>query len=246
MAKRFTETGKWNDPWFRRLSPSAKLLWFWLTDNCDAAGIIDPDFGLASFQIGMEVDEQTMADFGNRVARLECGKWIVAGFIVFQVGEPSRDCKAHKPIFQSLEKHRVERVSKGYPIPLDTVQEKDKDKDTDKDGLRGCGREGVSTTLLPPGFPTTYEAALGMCLTACPEAHGEFVRDVWETLRDVGGKDGSGRQVLQFGGYVGRRWRNEHLEWQAKRNGQHHGNKSRSQAPQRRDNAVLNLPGRYE
>jgi hypothetical protein len=102
----------------------------------------------------------------------------------------------------------------GYSKGIDTVQEKEKDKDKDKEG--GAG-EGNGTVHLPPGFPTTYESALGMCITACPEASGEYVRDVWETLRDVGGKDGSGRQVLQFGGYVKRRWRNEEMEWKAKR-----------------------------
>lgn len=41
MANRFTETGKWNDGWFLNLKPLEKLLFNYLCDNCNAAGIIE-------------------------------------------------------------------------------------------------------------------------------------------------------------------------------------------------------------
>lgn len=115
--KRFTETAKWEDPWFRRLSPEMKLLWQWLLDRCDNAGIIDPDIELASFQIGYQYPMDTLSRFGDRVEQLECGKWFIPKFIQFQYGQLSEDCKAHKPVFQSLEKHGIQRVSKGYQYP---------------------------------------------------------------------------------------------------------------------------------
>lgn len=136
MSKRFTETAKWDDPWFRKLSPSAKLLWSWLTDKCDAAGIVDPDLELASFQIGLPITESELKELGSRLEKIERGKYIIPGFISFQVGEPSRECRAHKPIFTSLEKHKMERVLNEYPNILDTVQDKDKDKDR-KEGVGG-------------------------------------------------------------------------------------------------------------
>jgi len=49
---RFTKTEKWTDPWFRELSALEKLVWFYICDNCDNAGIIEIDYGLAAFQIG--------------------------------------------------------------------------------------------------------------------------------------------------------------------------------------------------
>jgi hypothetical protein len=133
--KRFTDTSKWDDAWFRKLSPSAKLLWQWLCDKCDAAGVIEPDLELASFQIGMPVDGSTLAEIGNRVATLTGGKLHLVKFIEFQVGTPSRDCKAHRPIFASIEKHlkpaSQQRVSEGYQYPLDTLKEKEKEKEKD-------------------------------------------------------------------------------------------------------------------
>jgi hypothetical protein len=127
--KRFTETQKWEDPWFRKLKPEMKLLWQWILDRCDNAGIIDPDIELASFQIGYQYPMDTLLEFGERVEKLPCGKWFIPKFIGFQYGKLSEDCKAHKPVFLSLEKHQI----KGYSKGIDTLQEKEKDKDKEKD-----------------------------------------------------------------------------------------------------------------
>jgi len=53
--KRFTETEKWRDPWFRKLSAGAKLAFLYIIDNCDNAGVWTADKELADFSIGMEI-----------------------------------------------------------------------------------------------------------------------------------------------------------------------------------------------
>lgn len=53
MTRRFTETGKWDDPWFRRLSPAAKLLFQFICDRCDCAGFWEIDLDAAAFHIGI-------------------------------------------------------------------------------------------------------------------------------------------------------------------------------------------------
>jgi len=133
-VKRFTETSKWGDPWYRKLSPQAKLLWAWLTDNCDHAGIIEPDLELATFQIGYAMGMDTLSELGERLTMLECGKWLIVKFIPFQYGELSRDCKAHNPVFASLEKHGLKGYPKGIHTPQRGDQDTDKDKDKDKKG----------------------------------------------------------------------------------------------------------------
>lgn len=127
--KRFTETGKWADPWFRKLDPMAKLLWWWVCDNCDNAGVIDIDIELAAFQIGYAIPIDTLSVFGDRITKLEGGKYFIPKFIGFQYGELSSECKAHNPVFASLEKHGL----KGYQKGIHRDQEKDKDKDKVKD-----------------------------------------------------------------------------------------------------------------
>ncbi len=128
--KRFTETEKWKDPWFRKLDGRLKLLWFWLCDQCDGAGIIDPDMDLAAFQIGVAVSELDLACFEDRLRKIGNGKWMLTKFIPFQYGELSEACPAHKPVLRSLENNRV---LNGYSKGINTLQDKDKDKDKEKD-----------------------------------------------------------------------------------------------------------------
>lgn len=134
--KRFTETTKWDDPWFRKLTPAAKLLWQWMLDHCDGAGVIDPDLELASFQTGCSTDNETLCELIGRIERLECGKYHIVKFVEFQYGVLSDDCKAHRPVIQSLEKHQIERVSKGYPKGIQRVQEKEKEKEKEDGGVQ--------------------------------------------------------------------------------------------------------------
>jgi len=138
MGKRFTEIEKWSDPWYRRLSPLHKLAWQFLCDNCDAAGVIDLDSELADFQIGAVVDwEGFLRIAGDRIERLESGKFWIVGFIGFQYGKLSSACAGHNNVFKSLAKHNLEsRVLTTLVTRVATTlkdKDKDKDKETDKE-----------------------------------------------------------------------------------------------------------------
>jgi hypothetical protein len=128
--KRFTETTKWDDPWFRKLPAKLKCLWQYMCDRCDGAGVIDLDYELAGFQIGAKLNEQDVLGLGDRVEKLECGKWWVRQFVAFQYGKLSEDCKAHGPVFTSLAAYGLtDRVSKGYPKGIHTLKDKERDKE---------------------------------------------------------------------------------------------------------------------
>jgi hypothetical protein len=135
--KRFTETQKWSDPWFRRLKPEIKNLWQWLLDNCDSAGIVDVDLPLASFQVGFQYSTDSLLELGDRIQKLPSGKHFIPKFIPFQYGQLSEDCKPHKPVFVSLEKHGL----KGYPKGIDTLQEKEKEKEQEKEDPKSRGTD---------------------------------------------------------------------------------------------------------
>lgn len=108
MSKRFTETEKWRDGWFRKLSPARKCLWTYIVDNCDQAGVIDIDWELASFQIGAKVSEGDLAAFDRQILRLDSGKLWVSSFVKFQYGKLSVDCKPHNSVFAALNKHGID------------------------------------------------------------------------------------------------------------------------------------------
>jgi len=106
MAKRFTDTNKWQDPWFSELSASDKLLWFYLTDNCNQVGVIDFSKRMADFMTGSDIDiEQFIINSDGRVKRLKNGKLLLTKFLSFQNGKISAKCPAHKPIIRFLEEN---------------------------------------------------------------------------------------------------------------------------------------------
>lgn len=152
MGKRFTETAKWMDRWFRGLCPQHKLAWLYVLDNCDAAGVIEIDHELANFQVGSAVDWEGFASASEgRLIPISKGKHWVSGFIKYQYGELSSECRAHNPAFASLTKHGLkERVINGYPDPFQRVQEKDKDKDKETDKEKEGGCKGESKPQVTP------------------------------------------------------------------------------------------------
>lgn len=118
MAKRFTSTEKWSDPWFRKLSPRLKCLWDWMFTQCDIAGSIDPDWGLASFQIGEECNASDVQAFGDRVSTLPSGRLLLKCFIEFQYGELTQSCRSHVSVIAIC--HRLS-------IPIVTPIQRGKD-----------------------------------------------------------------------------------------------------------------------
>lgn len=154
--KRFTETNKWQDPWFRRLPPVLKCLWNYICDNCDAAGVIEFDPEHASFCIGETVTFDDLGQFGERLQEISTDrqrKWHIIKFLKFQYVSLSRESPAHRPVFTALERHGLcppDDLIKSIPYPtpapkgrvLNTLREtvSDRAKDTDKDKAKDTGK----------------------------------------------------------------------------------------------------------
>jgi hypothetical protein len=147
--KRFTETTKWDDDWFMELSPVAKLLWQYLLDRCDNAGVVKINYPLMKMQIfgsqwQKDVDWQKyLKELETRIEIAEKGRLIcVCRFIEYQYGDvfnssakaviSMRDKVLCKWVntFQCLSKYS-QWVSNGYAMGIDTHLDKDKDKDKD-------------------------------------------------------------------------------------------------------------------
>lgn len=180
--KRFTETAKWIDPWFHRLSPGNKLLWHYLCDNCDAAGVIDLDLDIAAFHIGVEKDKLDVSKFGDRIERLECGKYWLTKFVKFQYGRLSEQCKAHGPALNLLKQHGLDdRLSIPFPkgMERDKVQDKEKEKVQDKENT---ARENLPTLEAFCDFYFAKLPDLGAPVALGPwlmEKHGYLASEVW-------------------------------------------------------------------
>lgn len=158
MAKRFTETAKWDDAWFVSLTPTQKLAWFYLCDRCDIAGVVDLAVSLAEFHLGGPFDwDEFIAVSDGRIERLPCGKLYLTRFIQWQYGELNENCNAHRAVLKVMNKHGLPNPSAtlGQPFPNPTRRDQDKDKDKDKDQEEG----GVGETKATRGKPNRVPAA---------------------------------------------------------------------------------------
>lgn len=129
MAKRFTATEKWDDPWFFQLDANYKLAWMFLLDKCNHAGILTVNRTLMQVYLGFM---PTIEAFRGRVQALSEEKWFIPKFIEFQYGTLKRENRAHQSVISILEK---EGASKGLTSPMQGAKDKDKDKAMVKESL---------------------------------------------------------------------------------------------------------------
>jgi|9_EtaG_2_1085328.scaffolds.fasta_scaffold00063_7 hypothetical protein len=133
MAKRMTDTDKWKKRFVRDLSPQHKLLWFYILDDCNHAGIWEVDLEVASIRIGEDLEYDIPAEdmlpksFLEKIQIFDNGdKWFIPDFIDFQYGELNPNSNVHKSVIQLLERYNLEGYVKGLQTLPDTVQDKDK------------------------------------------------------------------------------------------------------------------------
>jgi hypothetical protein len=139
MAKRFTDTAKWDRQWFQDLAPAYKLFWMYLCDRCDHAGIWLKNMRMAEFMIGDEIsEEKALALFGDRVKVISENRWFVARFISFQYGELNAGNRVHASVIKSMaslglsEVHGSHLEGPSKPHRRGGQAHKDKEKDLDK------------------------------------------------------------------------------------------------------------------
>lgn len=106
--KRFTETTKWDDPWFIDLSSEAKVFWQYLLDKCDNAGVIDLSERQAEFLLnGKKSIKELFKEVESRLETLDDGKIYISSFVEFQFGELSESSNLHKNVILLLKKHNL-------------------------------------------------------------------------------------------------------------------------------------------
>jgi hypothetical protein len=131
MSNRFTNTEKWKDSLFRRLPPNAKLLYFYILDNCDCAGFWEVDLDLAAFNIRIDVEEMKKAFAILHSRFLTDDKYVwVKSFIRFQqkgnILNPknnahigiARCIKQHELLSEAVKEHLgIKQLPNGFKEP---------------------------------------------------------------------------------------------------------------------------------
>lgn len=132
MAKRFTDTDKWERPWMRGLSLPHKLLWCYILDRCDIAGVWYVDFDLASFFIGEKYDRKEAEKAFGKQIEINGDRWLIKDFISFQYGNLNAANKVYRNVEAKLMAFK-EGASMPHIYPLKGSKDTDKDTDKDKD-----------------------------------------------------------------------------------------------------------------
>jgi hypothetical protein len=140
MAKRFTDTEKWKKPFIRGLQGAYKLLWLYICDDCDHAGIWQVDMEVAAIRIGEKIDiKEAIKSFDEKIIIIDKGnKWFIPSFLEFQYPSGlNSDNRAHNSVIILLEKYNL-RISKNKPLisPSEGSMDMDMVKDMDMDMVK--------------------------------------------------------------------------------------------------------------
>src|SRR3990167_8020352 len=115
MAKRFSETKIWEDEWYQSLPIKWKIVWKYLCDKCDEAGIWKPNFKLADFQINEKIKWAEAGQWlNNRKIRVVITEkaWVLKDFVPFQYGEAVYTSQHgfHKKIRSMLSRYPIDTL----------------------------------------------------------------------------------------------------------------------------------------
>lgn len=137
-----TVTEKWNDEWFINLSPQAKVIWQYLLDNCDLAGVCEINVELMRFRIKFspnvdvikhlnELNE--MAEKIGMEPRIEWfednRKCWVKNFIRIQYGILTQNSSTHRGVLKVINNHAHSKgLPKGFVTLIGALKVKNKNK----------------------------------------------------------------------------------------------------------------------
>ena len=112
MSKRFTDTDKWKKGFIKNLPAKYKLLWLYILDDCNHAGIWDTDFEVASIRIGSKISEkEAVKYFAEQIKIFDDGnKWFIAKFVDFQYGTLNENSRPHQAVIKLLDKYDVYNI----------------------------------------------------------------------------------------------------------------------------------------
>ena len=141
MAKRFTDSLKWNDDWYISLTNEYKVVWQWLLDNCNHAGICKRSMALLNLMCKTNIKEDEMIKvMDGRIIKIE-NNWFIPKYLKFQYST----LLSEKPAVISVVKELFSAnciklipesfgndykiIGKSFEHHLRIVKDKDKDKD---------------------------------------------------------------------------------------------------------------------
>lgn len=188
MAKRFIDTDLFKKKFIRDLDGTYKLLWIYIINDCNHAGIWEPDFEVASIRIGVTVyEDQALKKFGDKVVQINGGeKWFFPSFIQFQYPSglnPKNN--AHISVISILERYKIKDLTSPSLDPnlgamvmdKDMVKVKSMDKEKVKEEVKF---QSLNTSYPFKNFVKTYDKKVGDLL---------YLESTWIRMSEVERKE---------------------------------------------------------
>ncbi len=134
MAKRFTDSNKFGDIWYRKLPLLQKVLWEFLLAECNHAGILTNfDLEMASFKIGADITKKDLEIFESRVIFITENTLFIPKFIEFQYGEFNPKNRVHLNVLKELDKFNISASWTERKRSVDASKEKEQEQEKEKE-----------------------------------------------------------------------------------------------------------------
>ena len=164
MAKRFTDTEKFSDTWYRKLSLLHKVIWEYLLSECNHAGILENfDLEMMSFKIGANITLEDLKIFDGRITFINDTTIFIPKFLDFQYGCFNPKNKVHLNVLKELDKYKISAPWTGRERSVyaskEKEQEQEKEKEKEEDNLKLYGKDYQNVCL----SKTQYGKLLAMC-----------------------------------------------------------------------------------
>ena len=143
MAKRFTDSEKWEDPFFTNLTNDEKVIWIYLLDHCDNAGVLKINIKNINYFCSTNITvEELFITFQGRLTKISVDTCIINKFCYFQYGPDflqSNNKAVQSAIKKLLELGIVQLVNNTYTLSIpyqysiDSPKEEVKEEDEVED-----------------------------------------------------------------------------------------------------------------
>ncbi len=142
------------------------MLWQYIIDDCDHAGVWVADFDLVTFQVGFKVDEEKLcAWLGDKVVKLSDERYFIPSFFEFQYGDAKDGFKAKQYAIKELrawnlldESDSLVDLTNSYlSVTRLSVDCHIKSKSKIKIKINTGSAEGASDPASPEEYETVYD-----------------------------------------------------------------------------------------
>lgn len=143
MAKRFIDTGLFDDEWFMDLPKDSKILWLYMITRCNPAGFFVLNERLCKFQSGISDIEGALKGLQSRLEEPKKGLYFIKGFLEYQYpGFPNSNVRQQASAIKELQKYNLwdeekQTIIKGASYPLQRVYGNGTGNGTDKGDVKG-------------------------------------------------------------------------------------------------------------